>query len=327
MNRSPGVTASAMAVIFGSVLALLAGTMVLFASSSGIPVPENQLHFIKYLMAFTALLLFAAGAWGVATGMGLLRLREWSRISMLVFGALLLLLCIPGFLIFLVVPFPPPGTTPRPELTKNVLMATKVFLTIFYGILAVLGGWWFYFFNKPSTKNQFLRFTIPTAGGTPGLSIITAGARPLSITFIAWYLLITAFVGVLGLSMNPPVFFLGFFFKGTTASLIMSALAFLQSLIGFGLLKLRPWGRTLAIYYFQFLIFNSLTMVLIPGTQARFDQAMGDMLRDMPGAPNAPTNPQFTGAHVPIWLGVVFAVPLLSLLLWLIVRRKEAFQP
>jgi hypothetical protein len=74
------------------------------------------------------------------------------------------------------------------------------------------------------------------------------------------------------------------------------------------------------------LIFNSLTMVLIPGTQARFDQAMGDMLRDMPGAPGTPTNLQFTATHVPVWLGVMFAVPLLSLLLWLIVRRKEAFQ-
>ena len=100
---------------------------------------------------------------------------------------------------------------------------------------------------------------------------------------IAWYLLISAFIGVLGLSVNPPVFFFGFFFKGTFASLIMFGLAFVQSLTAFGLLKLRPWGRTLAIYYFQFLIFNSLTMVLIPGTQARFDQAMGDMMRDMQG--------------------------------------------
>ncbi len=322
MNRSAGVTASAVAVIFGSALALLAGLMVLFASSGGIPVPENQVHFVKYFMAFTALLLFAVGAWGIATGMGLMRLREWARISMLVFSALLLFLCIPGFLMLLVMPFPPPGTTPSPELTKNVLMATKVFLTIFYGVLAVLGGWWLYFFNKPSTKDQFLRFTIPTLAGTAGLSIVTAGNRPLSITLIAWYLLISALVGVLGLSMNPPVFFLGFFFKGTSASLIMSALAFLQSLIGFGLLKLRPWGRTLAIYYFQFLIFNSLTMVLIPGTQARFEQAMGDMLRDMQGTAGTPP----PAMHFQIWFGVIFAVPLLALLLWVVVSRKEAFQ-
>jgi len=42
MNRSVGVTVSAVVVIFGSVLTLLAGMMMLFASSGGIPVPENQ---------------------------------------------------------------------------------------------------------------------------------------------------------------------------------------------------------------------------------------------------------------------------------------------
>ena len=102
----------------------------------------------------------------------------------------------------------------------------------------------------------------------------------------------------------------------------MFALALLQSFIGFGLLKLRPWGRTLAIYYFQFLIFNSLTMALIPGTQARFEQAMNDMLRDMQSATGAAPPVM----HFPIWFGVIFAVPLLSLLLWVVVSRKEAFQ-
>jgi hypothetical protein len=121
--------------------------------------------------------------------------------------------------------------------------------------------------------------------------------------------------------MDPPVFFLGYFFKGLSASLLMFSLALLQSFIGFGLLKLRLWGRTLAIYYFQFLIFNSLTMVLIPGTQARFEQAMNDMLRDVQGTTGAP--PPLM--HFPIWFGVIFAVPLLGLLLWIVVSRKDAF--
>jgi hypothetical protein len=30
--------------------------------------------------------------------------------------------------------------------------------------------------------------------------------------------------------------------------------------------------------------------------------------------------------HVPIWFGVIFAVPLLSLLLWIVVSRKDVFQ-
>ena len=322
MNRSVGVTVTAVIVLFGSGLTLLAGVMMLFASSSDLPIPENQVHFLKYFMVFLALVLFAAAAWGIASGTGLMRLREWSRISMLVFSALLLFVCIPGLLMFLFMPFPPPGTAPSPEMTKEMLAATRIFMAVLYGILAALGGWWIYFFNKRSTKDQFLKVRIPGLEGMPGAEVISPYARPLSITLIAWWLLISGFIGVLGLSVNPPVFFLGYFFKGTYASMLMLALALVQSLIGFGLLKLRPWGRTLAIYYFQFLIFNSLTMVLIPGTQARFEQAMSEMLSDMQGTLGTPPSPM----HVPIWFGVIFAVPLLSLLLWIVVSRKDVFQ-
>jgi len=322
MNRSVGVTVTAVIVLFGSGLTLLAGVMMLFASSSDLPIPENQVHFLKYFMVFLALVLFAAAAWGIASGTGLMRLREWARISMLVFSALLLFVCIPGLLMFLFMPFPPPGTTPSPEMTKEMLAATRIFMAVLYGILAALGGWWIYFFNKRSTKDQFLKVRIPGLEGMPGAEVISPYARPLSITLIAWWLLISGFIGVLGLSVNPPVFFLGYFFKGTYASMLMLALALVQSLIGFGLLKLRPWGRTLAIYYFQFLIFNSLTMVLIPGTQARFEQAMSEMLSDMQGTLGTPPSPM----HVPIWFGVIFAVPLLSLLLWIVVSRKDVFQ-
>src|SRR6204780_1889626 len=310
MNRSVGVTVTAVIVLFGSGLTLLAGVMMLFASSSDLPIPENQVHFLKYFMVFLALFLFAAAAWGIASGTGLMRLREWSRISMLVFSALMLFICIPGLLMFLTMPFPPPGTAPSPQLTKNVLMGTKIFLTLFYGFLAVLGGWWLYFFNKRSTKEQFLKVTGGFSDRLLADAMIAQGARPLSITLIAWYLLISAFIGVLGLSVNPPVFFLGFFFKGTFASLIMFGLAVVQSLTAFGLLKLRPWGRTLAIYYFQFLIFNSLTMVLIPGTQGRFDQARAGRVRNSRAAPGAPPP-----MHFPVWFGVIFAIPLLALLL------------
>jgi|ERR1700728_857701 len=322
MNRSAGVTISAVVVLLGSGISLLTGLMMLFASTSGVSVPENQAQFFKYFMVFAAVLFFAAGAWGISTGMALLRLREWSRVSMMVFSALLVFLCIPGLLMFLMMPFPPPGTVPSPQLTPSLLTGMRIFLTLLYAALAVLGGWWLYFFNKRSTKEQFLKMRGASLERVLGQTAIAPGARPLSITLIAWYLLISAFIGVLGLSVNPPVFFFGFFFKGTSASLIMFGLALVQSLTSFGLLKLRPWGRTLAIYYFQFLIFNSLTMVLIPGTQARFDQAMGDMMRDMQGS----SNPAQV-MHFPIWFGVIFAVPLLALLLWVVIRKKDVFQP
>jgi hypothetical protein len=46
------------------------------------------------------------------------------------------------------------------------------------------------------------------------------------------------------------------------------------------------------------------------------------MLADMQGTLGTPPSPM----HVPIWFGVIFAVPLLSLLLWIVVSRKDVFQ-
>ena len=214
MNRSAGVTISAVVVLLGSGLVLLTGVMMLFASTSGVSVPQNQVRFFKYFMMITAVLLFAAGAWGISTGMALLRLREWSRVSMMVFGALLVFLSIPGLLMFLMVPFPPPGTAVSPQLTPSLLTGMRIFFTLFYAALAVLGAWWLYFFNKRSTKEQFLK--VPGASPQPisDDSMMGSRARPLSITLIAWYLLISAFLGVLGLSVNPPVFFFGVLFQG-----------------------------------------------------------------------------------------------------------------
>jgi len=50
-------------------------------------------------------------------------------------------------------------------------------------------------------------------------------------------------------------------------------------------------------------------------TQVRFEQAMNEMLRDMQGTTGAAPPVM----HFPVWFGVIFAVPLLSLLLWVVV--------
>ena len=46
-----------------------------------------------------------------------------------------------------------------------------------------------------------------------------------------------------------------------------------QLLMAYGLLKLEMWGRSLAIYYFNFAIFNSVISVILPGAQARYEEA------------------------------------------------------
>jgi hypothetical protein len=318
MKRSAGVTASAVIVFIGSAFALICGGFEILAFSI-VPITQVQLQVGKSFMVFVAVLTIGAGALGLCSGIGILNLRRWARMSILVFSALLLVGCLPAALLMAVMPFPaPPTSAGDPEMMARVLAGTRIFIVMFYGLLAVLGGWWLYFFSKRSTKDQFLG--LPTTPGSVQFAAtkLSSSGRPLSITIIGWYMLIGAFFVVAFLFVHAPVFFLGFFFSGWVASGIMLSLGTLQIVTGNGLLKLQPWSRTVALYYFQFQIFNALTMVLVPGAQARYDQAMSDM-QQMMGTPPSPM-------HIPVWTGLLFALPISGIVLWFLVANKNAFQ-
>jgi len=238
---------------------------------------------------------------------------------MLVFSVFLLVGCLPATVLVAVMPFPTSAVSPGdPDTMARAMAVTRFFIVIFYGLLAAIGGWWLYFFSKRSTRDQFLGLPTPASSLESGRSQPLPSGRPLSITIIGWYMLISAFCMVAFLFVHAPVFFLGFFFSAWPASCIMLILGMVQIAVGSGLLKLQPWSRTVALYYFQFLIFNALTMVLVPGAQARYDQAMSDM-QQMIGTPPSPM-------HIPVWTGLVFALPISGVVLWFLVANKNAFQ-
>jgi hypothetical protein len=118
--------------------------------------------------------------------------------------------------------------------------------------------------------------------------------------------------------MHLPLTFLGFFFTGGKAALIVTGYMSVQLLMAYGLLKLEKWGRSLAIYYFNFAIFNSIISVILPGAQARYEEAMAAMQSSM-GLPPSPF--QF-----PIWFSLVFSLPMIAIQLWFVVMRKQAFE-
>jgi hypothetical protein len=318
MKRSGGVTASAVIVFIGSAFAIICGAVEILAFSM-ISTAKAEPQLPKSYMVFAAIFTISLGVWGIFSGTGLLQLRGWARISTLVFSVFLLVVAVPAAVLLAVMPFPTAALSAAdPEKMAGGLAAVRFFGVIFYGLLAALGGWWLYFFSKASTKDQFLGQNTAPGSARFAVSKSPSSGRPLSITIIGWYMLISAFSMVAFLFVNAPVFFLGFFFNGGAAACILLTLGTVQIASGSGLLKLQPWSRTVALYYFQFIIFNALTMVLVPGTQARYDQAMIDMQQTL-GAPPSPF-------HVPIWIGLLFALPISGIALWFLVANKNAFQ-
>jgi ABC-type antimicrobial peptide transport system permease subunit len=324
MKRPAGVTISAVVVLVGSGLAVLSGALMILAFFIT-PATDSMPAFTRYSVLIMSVFMLGLASWGIVTGINLLQLREWARISMLVFSGLLLVMAVPGLLMMLVMPFPtPPATAVPPGVAapqmESMMTAVRIGMAAFYALLSVLGGWWLYFFLSRPIREQFRGSAAAASTWTPAVDSLAPPSRkrPVSITIIAYLALAGACVFPFLRLFNLPLTFLGFYFTGGKASLIVTGYMTVQFLMAYGLLKLEKWGRSLAIYYFNFAIFNSIISVILPGAQARYEEAMTVMQGSM-GLPA-------TQVQVPIWFSLVFSLPTIAIQLWFVVTRKQAFE-
>lgn len=136
MQRSVGVTISAIVVLLGSLWTLVGtvGALVFPPNYPELlralePYPEARqaaLADIAKEQGFLFPLVFLLlAAWGITTSIGLFRLRNWGRISMIIFAATLM---------------------------QFFVMASWVLWPLSEGIAI----WWLVFFNLPHVKAQFM---------------------------------------------------------------------------------------------------------------------------------------------------------------------------
>jgi hypothetical protein len=309
MKRSAGVTATAVIAFLGSAVLLLIAVLSLLGMAS-LPDREGQAHLIKLSVWFVVALEFGGSVLGIATGAGLLQLRNWARISILIFAGLLLFMGIPGLLMIPFMPMQQPADVPG-----NFLLSLRIFMGAFFGLLGALGVWWVVYFNKKSVRGEFLGTVaegqLPTGGPV----------RPISITIIGWYMIVGAFFTLPFLFLHMPIFILGYLMKGWTASLFMLGCGIFQLVAGTGLLKLKPWSRILAIAYFSFFTFSSVMMVVLPGSQTRFEEAM-KAFHETFGVPAPPS-----AVHIPLWFGIAFCLPLFAVVISFLITQKKSFLP
>jgi len=128
-------------------------------------------------------------------------------------------------------------------------------------------------------------------------------------------------IGVLSILMTfvfrAPVLMFGFLFSGRL--LVVAPLLAAQFAAGVGPLKMKLWGRTLAIYVLFFGMLSIAITILVPGSQSRWDQAMQTIYSQW-GFPSFV--PQF---HFPIWLITVPAIPIFLIELGFVITQKTAF--
>ena len=339
MSRSTGITVSAVVVIIGSTFTVLCGAMMFLASflalnsNRAADAPVN----LRYILVIEAVVTFAFGGWGLASGIGLLKTKQWARISTLVYAAILVFISLPAAAIMAFIPLPNPPSVNDPP-AVNIMLVVRVGMSLVYAMFAALGGYWLYFFNTQKVKVQF-RGQQPFTGsaqseltGVPSeISGVRFGpdqhARPLSITIIGWYLIIASafampsvlFVSIVFARLKMPFFFLGFFLFGPGAYLLLIVWMTVQIVAAVGLLKLKSWGLYTTIALQCLALLNMVMIVAIPANRLRFQEitesfrfsASGQMYQSMPA--------------FPMWIGLVGSLPIIVVILFFLISQKNSF--
>lgn len=352
MNRSVGVTVIAIVVLIGSALMLGMGALTLVGALAGTAAPAprdfpGSTVFFKAILLMVPLIYILPAVWGIVTGIGLLQLKNWARISIIVFSILLLFFGLftgLGSSVFFL-------TNPPPTLDRQVVAFVRVFMLAFAAVQIGLGVWWLVFFNRAKVKQQFL--ARPMFGGYPlaqgGYPIqpsyhvqpppSTAAAavaqlpqipqgrrRPLSITIIAWFMLAGCLFLPVNLALHTPASLFVWVLTGWQADAFFLAVVALLVYVAVGLLRLDPYARLAGISYFAFAVVNSAVFFFAPGARTRMTRilelqhSMLPWLRDWQGAYPQPD-------PMPLMLmGAVIGLVFCLVPLYFLVREKQAFE-
>lgn len=340
MKRSIGVTVITILSLIGSALTFALGivmlvVMVLAPASSSNQFPGSPLLF-KMVLLFSSLVYLLPAVWGIVTGIGLWRLKNWARISIIVFAVLLC--AMGGFagLISFLVPFPTPangGADPA------VMSGVRFAMGVFWLTQLAIGIWWVVFFNRPKVKAQFVQPApapadaglLPTAQPlqytTPGPSVPGTAERPLSISIVAWLLLVGCLFIPLSFFLHAPAVLFTKLLTGWPAILFFLSFAVMQLFIGIGLLRLNPAARMAAILYFVFGAVNTSVFYIAPGGHARAAALMDSQKSMFPWMRLYQSQTQFVFDPTPfVVVGSLIGVIVAMIPVYFLITRRLAFE-
>lgn len=306
MKSSVGVTICAVLVLIGSSLALLGAVGIAFVAAgplakqffdpSNLP-PGADVSFMRSAMLGSALFTGMFAAFGIATGIGLIRLWKWARYAAIVFGVIVIVGSVLPGIAFLFVPIPPPSSAPNGPVPASF----RFVIAGFYLFWAALGGIFVYVMARKSTAAQF-----------NGENVIARPlARPLSVTMIAWLMMVSGVMTLpMVLWMKFPALFIGIVMTGLAAKLFYAIYMVAYVVIGAALIRRTAEALTPAIVLHSLALVNALSL-LLPSVWAKYQASMAS-ISPMFGTQNASST---AGSYLGLSFGVVFAMVILFFLL------------
>ena len=314
-RASGAVVAAGVVAIIGSCFAVLGAILGLFGLTMLPSTPEVRQLPAGFQAVATVLLVvwLAVAVFGVATGVGILRLKNWARISALVWAGLSASLCSFILLFSMIIPLPAPNG-PQPISTT----ALRLFMMLFYSIPVAVGIWWLILFKRARVRGEFSATAPPeqmpiTAGIVPPLSPATPRC-PLPIAIVAGFLFfsfLSAFLMPL-LHLPVPVILFGHRLHGSLATGAFVLTTMLMLVAAVGLWKLKLWSYPLIVGLQSFWLLSGLVTTLSPN----FEPTMREVFEEMQ-MPNSDYASQLYLHHRSLALvGLLPAVALLAILLY-----------
>jgi hypothetical protein len=146
MARTVGIVFSVVMVFTIELVAFCFGVLMMSMAISNTPGTRD---FESYPIP-AATVFIGLGGWGIASGLGIVKMREWARISMLAFGAILFAIAAFGALEMALDP-----NAGLVFLQGGYLGSGRPEMMAFYGGLGALGAFWLYFFSRNNVKARF----------------------------------------------------------------------------------------------------------------------------------------------------------------------------
>ncbi|MEO6922340.1 MAG: hypothetical protein ABI142_00810, partial [Bryocella sp.] len=302
---------------------------------------------------FISLFYLASAGWAIATIVGLVRLRPWSRISILVIGGCLAAMGLLTALVSIAMPKLIAAMPATPHANPHAAKVVFAIMGIIFLLIAGIGVWWLVYFSSKSTRAVFgptkLAYLDSTSTPPPpngnALDSNTAQRgyapetysqplaqttqssgikRPISITILAIIFGVCGTAVVPTLFLGSPMLLGGFIIHGGFATAVKLVLALWLVGTGLGLYKLQKEAWYLAVGYCAFGVLNTLTM-LLPGGMRRMGNYMHEVSsKSMVQTPGFDPFNQ-TVLHIFIIPGILFGVAMIALVIILLWRARWAF--
>jgi hypothetical protein len=330
MRRPTGVIVSCIILGFGALILLMVSVGFLFLSTMmghiPIPTPPGQPTpnpgVMSAAMVGIGIVFLIPTAWAAITVVGLARMKNWARYSIIIIGAGLVLFSLLGLLGTVasqaILATTQQSTGQDPAMLHVGMMINGMTFLAAIGV----GIWWLIYFARRSTREAFT-IAAPQAAPRPGFipppspyaassyevasyipapdpaqppvpspvvmldqSVAEQAAppgRPLTITIIAILMLICLVFMIPYAFLPFPIFMFGVELAGWSGHLVMAAFAIASGLAGIGLWQMKKIGLYIAYAVYGLGVLSCATF-LLPSVRVHMAAYQQDLMLKMPMA-------------------------------------------